>query len=542
MSKIWEMYKKIRNKDRKLIGTLPIDNRIILGKIITDSGVDSELKYVWVNRAVAQVSSHNTTTILRLNETEPLEQKIARNMTLKLREYNKLPIPFEIGNSYEFESFIDRYNEEYIIIKQNYPNYSNEEMQKLKEYDFKNKKVVYANSEVGNKIIGANESLEKIGRKDSEWMKKNIGKYLTDFYNRSDLMICNEDLDMMVNFVKKLLIPSTLYKGNMSGLREEIQRLISQKFLPVLKFIDSISGYGVHYPKDKNGEYNLSEIEDAIKSDRKFERYLVSSLCKNGQKINKEYLEEVIEKQGIILQKYIDGKDYAIGFFKPLEIYNNNFSLGIIDLDISDVLTSGTAHYGDVLHYENDFIKKILEKTIFCGEPELIFLTIEIIIYLLCINEKIINNPKEFKEFNFEDFGIQLMINDVTGEIGLIEINGRTPSHNFNHFNLLSIYGEDFLNSVKIPSKKVLCTNVKIADKDDFINLVKDEKNKIHLIEDLNLNIVRKFENKCQLVCFQAVKKYFYIYYAYYLDENEKEEIIIEHMEKFCRKYMEKFH
>ena len=40
---------------------------------------------------------------------------------------------------------------------------------------------------------------------------------------------------------------------------------------------------------------------------------------------------------------------------------------------------------------------------------------------------KLVNNPEEFTKFNFEDFGIQLIIDNITGKIGLIEINGRIP-------------------------------------------------------------------------------------------------------------------
>ena len=76
MSEIFKIYTNLREKDKKLIGTYPIDNRIILSKLITNTNADLELKYVWINRAVAQVSGNNTSAILGLDNLDPRNQKI----------------------------------------------------------------------------------------------------------------------------------------------------------------------------------------------------------------------------------------------------------------------------------------------------------------------------------------------------------------------------------------------------------------------------------------------------------------------------------
>ena len=94
----------------------------------------------------------------------------------------------------------------------------------------------------------------------------------------------------MLKLVDSLLIPCELYKGGIKGLRVKIKELLNKNFLPVLKFSDSISGYGVHYPKDEDGNYDSKEIEEAIQSDLKLEKYLVSALNKNGQEIDYNYI------------------------------------------------------------------------------------------------------------------------------------------------------------------------------------------------------------------------------------------------------------
>lgn len=544
MNEILKLYTDLRKKDKKLIGTYPIDNRIILSKLITNTNADSKLKYVWINRAIAQVSDDKTSAILGLDNLDPKVQKISRRMTLKLRRTRGLNVPIEINNSNDFNSFIDK-DKEFIIIKQNYPNYSNEEISELKNYNFRDKKIIYANSEDGNKIIGSNECLEKICRKNKEWLKSNIEEYLVYFYKKNNLEYNNESfkkaLNTMLKLVNSLLIPCELYKGDIRGLRLKIEYLLNNNFLPVLKFSDSISGYGVHYPKDKYGDYNKDEMEEAIKTDLKLQEYLVSALNKNGQKIDYNYIINTIKKDGIILQKYIKGNDYGIGLFKPLEVYNKDFSLDIIDLDVSEVLTDGTAHYGDVLHYDEKYIKGILKNTVFEKQEELIFFAIGILIYLMCLNEKLVDIPENFVKFNFEDFGIQLMINNITGEIGLIEINGRTPSHNFNHFNLLSTYGKEFSERMMNSSSKIFCTSAKLIKISDFFELIKDQNDENELIEYLVVNTKKNYGEKCQLLSFGVSEDYFSLYYAYFLNESDILQDINNKIVEFFAKSIEEF-
>ena len=545
MNKLINLYRDLRIKDKKLISTIPIDNRIILSKLETNSSADCELKYAWLNRATTQVSKNKTSAILGLSDCDSKEHKVSRRMTLKYREEENLPIPFEINSSKDFEIFMNNINQNFIIIKQNYPNYKNEEFLRLKKYNFKNKKIIYANIEKSNIVIGSNESLEKICAKDTKWLSNKIEEYLIYFYNKNDIKFIKEDYDFslktMIKLVNSILIKSELYKGDISNLRNRIKNLLSNNILPVLKFSDSISGYGVHYPKNNDGKYNRDEIEEVIENDICFEKYLVSVFCKNGQTINKDNLLKKIEENGIILQKYIEGNDYAIGFFKPLEMYAQQFSLGLIDLDISEVLTNGTAHYGDILHYEEEFIHNILKNTFFKGQSELLYFSIEILLFLICVNEGIVNKPEELINFNIEDFGIQFMVNDKTGEIGLIEINARTPSHNFNHFNLLSVYGREFWNSYLLPSKKILCSSAKIIVISELYKIIKNEEDENKLIHFLKTKMSNNYNKRCQLISFQVLDNFFTVYYNYFIEDNNFSYDIIKKIEIFFKESISSF-
>lgn len=541
MNNILMLYNKLRIKDKQNIGTLPIDNRVILSKLVTDSSADTELKYVWINRAVAQASKNNTTAILGLNDNDSSEYKTTRRMTLELRKKQGNPIPFEINNLTDFNNFIENYKEKYIIIKQNYPNYHNEEYQNLKNLNFKGITTINANSEEGNKVIGGNKCLVKLSYRTQKWFDEEIEKYLLYFYNRNSIIIDYEfknSLITMQELTKSLLIPTEYYKGDIEGLKEIIKKLLDNDFLPVFKFDNSISGYGVHYPRNNTGEYDIKEIKEAIVSADTLKSYLVSVLNKNGQKINEKYLIENIKKNGIMLQKFIKGKDYAIGFFKPLNIYNKNFSLGIIDISLSDVITDGTAHYADVLHFEDKYLDKIVKNTIFENRSQLLYLAIEIFIYLLFLNEELIKTPEEFMNVNFEDFGIQLMV-DNNGEIGLIEINGRTPSHNFNKFNILSIYGKEFFSKIK--ANKILCTSCNVLEKKVFNKYIRNKNIQNKFIEYLIVEVKKIYNDKCQITSFQVMEDNFSIYYTYFMNEEDKTFDIVNEIKEFFNRITREF-
>ena len=193
MDELFKIYSNLRKKDKKSIKSIPIDNRIILSKINTNSNADSELKYAWVNRAIAQVSGNKTSAILGLLESDPKEQAITRRLTIKYREKEKYPIPIKIKNQKDLEIFINKLDKNHIIIKQNYPNYNNEEFLNLKHFNFIDKKIIYANSEESNIIIGSNDSLQKIYTKDKIWLKNNIESYLIYFFLKNNIIIGSND-------------------------------------------------------------------------------------------------------------------------------------------------------------------------------------------------------------------------------------------------------------------------------------------------------------------------------------------------------------
>ncbi len=120
-------------------------------------------------------------------------------MSLKYRKEENLPVPFEINSSKDFDIFINNCKENYVIVKQNYPNFHNEEFLRLKKYDFKDKKIIYANSEKSNNVVGSNESLEKICAKSKEWIDNKVGEYLNFFYKKNNLKIVKEEYEGAVN-------------------------------------------------------------------------------------------------------------------------------------------------------------------------------------------------------------------------------------------------------------------------------------------------------------------------------------------------------
>ena len=533
MNDFLETYKKFRRNDKNKIGTLPIENRLVLSKLITNSSADVELKYVWANRAISQATFNHSSAILGLLDSDADEQKLARRMTLKLKEIQGYPNTKEIHNINEFNEFVNTIQKKDLILKQNYPNYENEEYAIIRKWTKDKIKVIHANSEEGNTIIGSNKALEKIASQNKEWIEKHIEKYILYFCKKNNILdttYIEEIISKMQKLTEAILVPMELYKGNIKGLIGRVKELLTQNFLPVFKFSDSISGYGVHYPKKQNGEYDLEELAKVINSDVDFENYLCKALNKNGQKIDTNAIKNTICEKGILLQKYLKGKDYAIGFLKPLETYPAHFHLEIIDLDVSDVLTNGTAHFADILHYEEDYLSKILKNTIFDNQSELFYFTIEILIYLIYTNENLIKSPEEFPSFHFEDFGIQFMVDDTTGEIGVIEINGRTPSHNFNHFHLLSTYGIDFVN--KIPSKKVLCTSAKIGNIQNLDNILNEEEEE--MIKKIVSKSKEKFGTRLELNAFQIMNHQLAIYFLYFLEEKDSPQEVINIVNNFA--------
>ena len=118
MNEILKLYTNYRNKFKAEIGQKPVRNRIILSKLITNSSADSELKYVWLNRAVAEASNDNSTAILGLLEEEPEKFKILRKMTFKLRKKQNFPTPFEINTKEDLKIYLQNNKKNNIIIKQ----------------------------------------------------------------------------------------------------------------------------------------------------------------------------------------------------------------------------------------------------------------------------------------------------------------------------------------------------------------------------------------------------------------------------------------
>lgn len=523
MESIVNIYNDLRKKDKKKIEGIPLENRIIISQLITNSPADSALRYAWVNRALAQSDKKESSAILSLGENAPKEQIYARKVSKKIREKNGLTNPIELFSKDDFKKFMEDKQVENIVIKQNYPSES-EEMIRFNQMNSANYSFQIANTKEAYNVIESKKCLASISQKNKDWLSKNITEYIEYIINKNNIQMSINDLsencELMTNLVSTFLIKTKIYKGEIKGLYDLVLELLKDNFWPVFKFNYSVSGYGVHYPKMANGQYDLEELKNKLKDEETFIQYLTDMLNKNGQKVSKDELMDNIKNYGITLQKYIYGHEHSIGYFKPLKNVADNFSLALTDFIVTDVIVEGTAHCGNILHYDEKYIFEILEKTKFKDKANLLHFSVEIILYLMYLNEGIINSPEEYQNVCVEDFGIQFIVNDESGDVGIIEFNGRTPSCNFNHYYLLSKYGIGFEEKNILPTKKVMFTNAKIIDSSKFCNIIEndyEEKFINSLLEKTN----EIFKNKLEIVSIQVFENDVTMNFAYYLDIHE---------------------
>jgi len=531
MEKIVNIYNELRKNDKNLIANMPLENRIILSQLITNSAADSALRFAWVNRALAQSSNSktNNSAILSLVDA-PEEQLIARKITKILREISGLTNPIEIFNEEELDNYI--FNHKDIVLKQNYPSDNSSEMKMFQKINYNNIKFEIANSKEAYNVIESKKCLAEVAQKSKEWLKEKVSEYIIFILNKNNLAFTDEELEesceLMTELVSTFLIPTKVYKGKIKGLYELVIKLFNNGFLPVFKFNYSVSGYGVHYPKKNDGTYNIEELKEKLSSEDSLMKYLTEALNKNGQVISKEDLINNIEQYGITLQKYIFGHEHSIGYYKPLKNKADTFSLALTDFIVTDVIVEGTAHCGNTLHYDENYIFEILKHTKYKEKANLLHFSVEIILYLMYLNEKLINNPSEFKKISVEDFGIQFIVNDSTGDVGIIEFNGRTPSCNFNHYHLLSKYGVGFEYRNILPTQIGMFTNAMIMKLNKFNKIVKvgNEKN---LIEDLVEKTKEKFNERCEIISVQIVNDEVTVNFVYFLnkEDNAKDKLTL---------------
>jgi len=524
LKNIASTYDELRNNDKAKVGNILLKDRLILSQLITNSPADKALRFVWANRSLAQACRSNSSAVLALGDA-PEVDLLARKASLMMRKKLGLISPCEINNQDDLTEFLNRTNVSVLILKQNYP-CDNEEFFRAINFNFGKTKLEIANKKIDYDVIESKMCLANVGRKSGSWMKYEIERYLRFILKKNNINLSEQEIldsaRIMKSLVSKFLLSSKIFKGSMDDLATEVRTLIEENFLPVFKFSYSVSGFGVHYPKNLDGSYNISELERALSSGGELLGYLTDALNKNGQTIDRATLEHDISYYGIILQRHICGHEYSAGYFKPLSSQASDFCLGLNDLVVTDVLVEGTGHSGNVLHYDASYLHRILRSTPFNNQPNLLHFSIELILYLMYLDQKMINNPEDFERVCVEDFGIQFIVNDATGEIGLIEFNGRTPSCNLNHFHLLSKYNLDSEDATILLSKSVLFTNAKIMHASEFCGM-KDrlESFVMSLIKNTN----DKFGNKCELVSLQTTNGDLTVNFAYFLDHYREQQL-----------------
>lgn len=521
MEKIVEVYNNFRKKDKSSVEFIPLENRLILSQLVTNSAADDALRYAWANRSLAQSNFNSTSGILALDDA-PIVEKYAREVSIMMREELGLSNPAEISSQEDLDKLIEKCTRKTFTLKQNYPCNTNNEIRKINGFHFNGKSIEVGNTKEAYNVIESKVCLANIAQKSKEWLKEEINKYMKFIIDRNKINIDEiniiESSELMYNLVSKFLIPSVNFVGSIDELIKETEELIKNNFLPVFKFSYSVSGYGVHYPKAEDGTYNLDELKGALEKKETFIKYLSNSLTKNGQTIDEKILEQNILQKGITLQKFIFGHEHSIGYFKPLLSEINKFHLNLTDYVVTDVLVDGTAHLGNVLHYDDSYIFDILKNTCFKNRGNLLHFSVEIILYLMYINEKIISYPEEFATVCVEDFGIQFIVDDINNEVGIIEFNGRTPSCNFNHYHLLSKYGINFADNNKLQSNVVVFTNAKLMSAEKFINIKDFGKFIGKIIADTK----NYFGSRCELISLQNSTGDITVNFGYYLDSHDK--------------------
>jgi hypothetical protein len=515
---IKSIYGEMRAHDKKQIHSTPLDGRLILSQLVTNSPADVALRYAWANRSLAQASTARTSAILSLTNA-PKADLLARRASLLLREKLQLPTPVEIVGQNDLTDFLHKTHLQKIVVKQNYP-CKNEELDRALSMDFGQAKIEIANSRQDYDIIESKECLASVATKSEQWRAKNIDRYLRFIFKKNSINLTEDDaassVAIIISLVSKFLIPSVTFTGSIKDLTKTLKDMLDKDFLPVFKFPYSVSGFGVHYPKNQDGTYNTSELRAALANESAFLSYLTSSLNKDGQIMEESAIAENITRHGIVLQKHIVGHEHSIGYFKPSESRAKDFGLALTDIVVTDVLVEGTGHIGNVLHYDETYIDAILAATPFKGRALLLHFVVEVVLYLMYLNAARIDDPGEFAKVAVEDFGIQFIVDDKSGEIGLIEFNGRTPSCNLNHFHLLSKYGAELSDEHIMPSRTVMFTSARLCSTDDFF---KREDELDQLVSELIASTEAEFGKQCELVSLQTTNNNVTVNFGYYIED-----------------------
>ena len=329
MESMVSLYNKLRVSDKLSVKRAPLENRIVLGQLITHSPADVALQYAWVNRALAQSTQEGRSAIISLGDDAPPEQLLARELSIKLRTHQGLANPVIINHQDDVDFFMENYDGDTLVIKQNYPS-ENGELERFQKFNLRETNREIANSISAYRVIESKQCLANLSNKDSEWFHQNISEYLDFIFARSAIMVSDSQreayCDEMVELVTEFLIPTKIFRGSCSELYSLVSDLIKDDFLPVFKFNYSVSGYGVHFPKSEKGDYDVKTLLSVMQSESSFVDYLVGELNKNGQVMSREKFVENISQKGITLQRFLFGHEHSIGYFKPLQFASRNYS------------------------------------------------------------------------------------------------------------------------------------------------------------------------------------------------------------------------
>lgn len=509
---------KLRLKDKYSLGNRMLEKRLVLSELVTNTSADGALRYVWANRALAQSTPAGSTAITHFGIDSP-SYVGTREATLHLRETYGLANPFQVSTQDDLDVFLNQAGLDQLVIKQNYPS-ANAELARVRGLDFRGVETEDANTVLDYKIVESKECLARLALLPDDELEGMIRGYLDGFIDENDIDFTNDDfddlLDKIFSLVRSLLLKSRLYTGDIPGLLGKVEELLAIGVLPVFKFEYSISGFGVFYPKDDEGRYDKEKLIEIISDPDRFMLHVSDALSKNGQVLSSDDLRNIILEDGLVLQEYLTGVEHSAGYYKPLPSEADDFHFNTVDMVLTDVIAEGENHLGNVLRYGKGYIGDILDETTFDSCSGLFHYVIEVILYLMYLNEGKTTSFLDFRNIRVEDFGIQFIVDDETGRVGLVEFNGRTPSCNFNHYYVKSLYGSQ-IDEVNLPEESVVFTNAALMTEDEFEPFLDDVNS---FVDKLVEEVKCRYGDRCQLVAFQISNAMLTVNFGLFLDED----------------------
>jgi len=486
--------------DRKHISKHLFSDKIIIPEILTGDPSEEALRFCWLSRSLSEAINDADPWLSHTDLSE--KDKFSLEATMSLKKIFGLKIPKVISSSDITKILSEGTRKK---VKQHFPSpLTTLSAVHLNNTNLENLTVCQDYSV--HKTLESNSMLYRLKRSLGPKTIKATSDYLHDFFASNFIDFSDEELREAAHYLHdkldQILMPTEFFEGSFHNFYNFTKDLVGKGWKPVFKFPYSASGFGVCFPFDQNdNSYDTTTLGLALETEENFLNFFVRQLSKNGQKMTSDYLLDLIQSQGIVLQNYLVGEEFSFGYYKPLPVDKNHFHSGLINVLFTNVLSSEGDHFGNIIHYDDQTFKDALNKTSFGEEPFLFHLTIELMTYLMLQLDGKIKSPSDYSSQAIEEFGIQIMRGD-SNEIGIVEINARTPSPSINHRHILNKYGDKYKE--EIPEKSVIFITAPIIEWQE----IEPIKGKVDLFVSNMIGEVDRRDWNCDLVCFSNSDNY----------------------------------